>query len=112
MTRRRWSDHDKNFGPFTYVKNGKNYNPFAIILRSGDLDEYPGCSLRVSVFGHTFIVALPAIIKPWKESAALNNHISSLEKQLKGNEDATAAFSRLKEKLSAFLKRQSEQRRG
>jgi hypothetical protein len=43
---------------------------------------------------------------------ALNSEISSLEKQLKGNEDATVAFSKLKDKLSAFLKRQSEQKRG
>jgi hypothetical protein len=47
-----------------------------------------------------------------QEYADLNNQISSLEKQIKGNEDATAAFSKLKEKLSAFLKRQSEQKRG
>ena len=43
---------------------------------------------------------------------ALNRQISSLEKQLKGPEDATVAFSKLKDKLSAFLKRQSEQKRG
>lgn len=67
MTRRRWSNHDKNFGPFTYARCEKHYSPLAIVLRSGDLDEYPGCSLRVSGLGHTFIVALPAIIKPWKE---------------------------------------------
>ncbi len=43
---------------------------------------------------------------------ALNRQISSLEKQLKGPEDATVAFSKLKDKLSAFLKRQSEQKHG
>lgn len=47
-----------------------------------------------------------------REYVALNNQISSLEKQLKENKDATAAFSRLKEKLSSFLKQQSEQKRG
>ncbi|MGH9645060.1 MAG: YfdX family protein, partial [Terriglobales bacterium] len=47
-----------------------------------------------------------------KEYADLNNQISSLEKQLRGNQDASAAFSKLKEKMSAFLKRQSEQKRG
>jgi hypothetical protein len=47
-----------------------------------------------------------------QEYTALNNQISALEKQLKGNGDVTAAFSKLKDKLSAFLKRQSEQKRG
>ena len=47
-----------------------------------------------------------------QEYEALNRQISSLEKQLKGPEDATVAFSKLKEKLSVFLKRQSEQKRG
>jgi hypothetical protein len=47
-----------------------------------------------------------------QEYAALNNQISALEKQIKGNGDATAAFSKLKEKLTAFVKRQSEQKRG
>jgi hypothetical protein len=47
-----------------------------------------------------------------QEYAALNNQISTLEKQIKGNGDATAAFSKLKEKLTAFVKRQSDQKRG
>jgi YfdX protein len=47
-----------------------------------------------------------------QEYAALNNQISTLEKQIKGNGDATAAFSKLKERLTAFVKRQSEQKRG
>jgi hypothetical protein len=47
-----------------------------------------------------------------QEYETLNSQISSLEKQLKGPEDATVAFSKLKDKLSAFLKRQSEQKRG
>lgn len=47
-----------------------------------------------------------------QEYTALDQQISNLEKQLKGNEDLTVAFSHLKDKLSAFLKRQSEQKRG
>jgi hypothetical protein len=43
------------------------------------------------------------------EYAALKNDISNLKKQLKGNEDTSPAFSRLKARLGAFLKRQSEQ---
>lgn len=47
-----------------------------------------------------------------QEYAALNDQISTIEKQLKGKEDTMAAFSHLKEKLSAFLKRQSGEKRG
>src|SRR4051812_33783300 len=61
----RWSDNDRYFGPFTYARDGK-YRPLAIILSSGDGDDYPGCKLRFSGFGHTLIIALPAIIKPWR----------------------------------------------
>jgi vacuolar-type H+-ATPase subunit H len=43
------------------------------------------------------------------EYAALKNDISNLKKQLKGNEDTSSGFSRLKARLGAFLKRQSEQ---
>ena len=45
------------------------------------------------------------------EYAALNNEISKVEKQLTDNEDLTAAFSKLKDRLAAFLKRQSEHQR-
>jgi hypothetical protein len=41
----------------------------------------------------------------------LNTDISNLEKQLKGNEDATSVFAKLEDRLSAFLKRQSQQER-
>ena len=42
-----------------------------------------------------------------QEYAALNNDIDNLEKQLKGNRDTMSVFSRLKEKLTAFVHRQS-----
>ena len=58
MTRRRWSDNDFYFGPFTFARD-KNYRSFAIVLGSGE-DEYPGCSLRFSAFVGTMIVALPS----------------------------------------------------
>jgi hypothetical protein len=45
------------------------------------------------------------------EYTALNSDITNLEKQLKSNEDATSVFARLENKLSAFLKRQSQQER-
>jgi hypothetical protein len=45
------------------------------------------------------------------EYQALNSDISSLEKQLKGNSDAGSMFAKLEDKLSAFVKRQSQQER-
>ena len=45
------------------------------------------------------------------EYEALNSDISNLEKQLKSNGDATSVFAKLENKLSAFLKRQSERQR-
>jgi len=62
----RWSDQDRYLGPFTYAKS-ENYKPFAVELGSGDGDDYPDCRLRMSAFGHTIIVALPQIIKPWRK---------------------------------------------
>ncbi|HEY4050049.1 MAG TPA: YfdX family protein [Acidobacteriaceae bacterium] len=42
------------------------------------------------------------------EYAALKNDISNLKKQLKGNEDTSSGFSKLKARLDAFLKRHSD----
>jgi hypothetical protein len=41
------------------------------------------------------------------EYAALNQAIEDLEKQLRGNQDATSAFARLKERVSSFFRRQA-----
>ncbi|HZZ14967.1 MAG TPA: YfdX family protein [Candidatus Sulfotelmatobacter sp.] len=45
------------------------------------------------------------------EYAALNHDISNLEKQIKGNEDATSVFAKLEDRFSMFLKRQSQRER-
>ena len=44
------------------------------------------------------------------EYSALKDDISKLKKQLKGSEDTTSAFSKLKARLDAFLKRKSDRR--
>lgn len=62
----RWSDNDKYFGPFTYARERKGYRRLAVVLASGDDDDYPGCGLRLSAFGHTLIIKLPPIIRPWR----------------------------------------------
>jgi len=61
----RWGDDDRYFGPLTFSRD-VSYRPFAMQIGSGDGDEYPCCRLRISGFGRTVILALPAIIKPWR----------------------------------------------
>lgn len=62
----RWSDKDRYFGPLTYARERSNgYRPVALVIDSGDGDDYPGCRIRASAFGHTLILAIPAIVKPW-----------------------------------------------
>jgi hypothetical protein len=63
----RWSDNDRRFGPFLYAHDAR-YRPFAVMLMSGDDDEPEyrgGCKLRLSAFGHTLLVAMPPILRPW-----------------------------------------------
>jgi hypothetical protein len=62
----RWSDNDRYFGPFTYAYDLRS-REFALMLGSGDGDDYPGCRLRVRIGRHTLIAALPPVIKPWRQ---------------------------------------------
>lgn len=68
--RRRWSDNDHTWGPFL-VSYSRRYRPLAIVLDSEDDEEYGGpkperhsTALRLSAFGLTLIVYLPAFLKP------------------------------------------------
>lgn len=61
----RWSDNDRYFGPVTYARE-TGYRRLGFVLGSGH-DEYPGCRLRLHGFGHTLIIALPAILKPYRQ---------------------------------------------
>jgi hypothetical protein len=62
MIRRRWSDNDRYFGPFTFAGNS-SYRHFALMLSSGD-DEGSLAGLRVSIGGATAILALPRWLVP------------------------------------------------
>lgn len=61
----RWGDNDHYFGPFTWSYS-KDYPHWAVVLRSrGDDDSESGCcSLRISIWKATLIIALPGIIQP------------------------------------------------
>lgn len=63
--KRRWTDSDKHFGPFTYGL-GRAYKAYGLLIDSGDGDESPGCCLRIHFGPHTVIVELPQIIKTWR----------------------------------------------
>lgn len=64
----RWGDHDRYFGPFTW-SYGSTYKHWSIVLRSrGDDDgDHGQCSLRISLWKATIIVALPNIVRPWRK---------------------------------------------
>ena len=64
--RRRWSDHEKNFGPFTFARATTGDGHYALVLASGR-DEYRDCTLRLTVRGHTLIVWLPPVLPPYRE---------------------------------------------
>lgn len=61
----RWSDNDRYFGRFTYA-HAPRRKQIVAMLGSGDDDDYPGCRLRLAIGSHTLIIALPAMIKPYR----------------------------------------------
>jgi hypothetical protein len=71
ITRARWSDNDRYWGPFTYARDSRGYRPLAVTLESGKAEDsdwhergQSTCTVRLSAFGHTLIAALPQIIQP------------------------------------------------
>lgn len=80
-TARRWGDNDVYFGPLTYARaSGRDWRPLAVVLGSGD-DEYPGANLRISGFGHTVILALPAwVLRPHVERVHANWDAATVER--------------------------------
>lgn len=74
----RWGNNDRYFGPFTYARD-KGYRHTGMSLCSTD-DENRGCHLRISGFGHTFIVMLPNIIQPWRRKVHANWDAATVER--------------------------------
>lgn len=71
----RWSDNDHRRGRFIYARERRNYRSFGIALTSnGDEDEASFSTLRLHLFGHTFIAILPAIIKPVRTWVDTSQH--------------------------------------
>lgn len=66
MLRSRLTDNDTNFGPITLGERDQHNRPLSIGIRSGD-EEHPGCALMLRGFGWSVRVALPQIVRPWRE---------------------------------------------
>ena len=62
--KRRWSDNDRHFGPFTLALG--DYRRFGILIDSG-ADESPGCHMRMYAFGATLLIELPLFIRPYRK---------------------------------------------
>lgn len=69
-SRRLWSDEQKTFGPLLWAQD--KYRNYGFVIDSG-ADEYPGCHLKIQGFGHTLIVELPPIVKPFRRQMPLSN---------------------------------------
>lgn len=65
---RRWGDNDRYLGPFTWAYSD-SYQHWAVVLRSRGEEGGDGgrCSLRLSMRKATLIIALPGIVRPWRE---------------------------------------------
>lgn len=63
MSKRRWSNNDRHFGPITLATG--DYWRLGLMLDSGD-NESPGCHVRFYFGTFTVLIDLPAIIKPWR----------------------------------------------
>lgn len=66
----RLTDNDTHFGPITIGERDARHRPLSIGIQSGN-DEHPGCSLMLRAFGWSMRVALPQVIRPWREFHAV-----------------------------------------
>jgi hypothetical protein len=64
----RWSDEDRYFWRFTWSYS-KSYPHWAILLRSSGEEGGDGgqCTLRITLRYATLIIALPPVVRPWRE---------------------------------------------
>lgn len=68
---RRYSGHDKHFGPFTWSKhNNESWRPLGVMLDSGGDHESSGtkgCNLRLHAMGRTLTIELPNFLPDFRE---------------------------------------------
>jgi hypothetical protein len=94
--------------------------PLPLVFAREALDAAKGQSQSDKAAAQTLVQAAKNEIERAKELgyaaqapeyADLSADVSTLERQLKGSSDAGSVFAKLEDKLSAFLKRQSQQER-
>lgn len=68
--RRRWSDVDSHFGPFTLSRSSIR-DLWELKLDSGD-ENYPGCTLRVRGLGYVVVMEMPPVLPPHRRRVDAN----------------------------------------
>jgi hypothetical protein len=79
LTRRRWSDHDHHLGRFITYARDTYGKPFGVVIDSGE-GEHPGCHLLLRGFGHTLLIELPPIVRPWRQKIVANWDPATVER--------------------------------
>jgi len=68
----RWNDNDRHFGPFLFSRRQPDgFTATGLVLESNpdyDNDDKARCFLRCHLVGHTVIVWLPTLFKPYRET--------------------------------------------
>lgn len=64
---RRWGDNDRQWGPFLYSNDGRYRTTAMVLMSMDDEDEGRFNTLRFSALGHTVLIFIPQIIKPWRQ---------------------------------------------
>lgn len=62
--RRRWSGHDRHFGPFTWSTARDSWKPVGIVLDSGD--EEDTAHVRIHLHFGVLIIETPGLLAPWR----------------------------------------------
>lgn len=60
----RWSDHDKNFGPFTFASERRGFQ-LGLVLDTGDMED--GAYVRLHLYRWTFLCLLPSLLRAGRQ---------------------------------------------
>ena len=99
-SKRRWSDNQRQLGPFTYSKDGSD-RTLAMVLGSGE-EEDEGCHLRVSILNRTLIIELPSLVKPWQNWVDLSGYEWATSSGYMASEGQQFGFSLNRDFLQIF----------
>lgn len=63
--RRRWSGHDRHFGPVTWSARGSGERYYGIVLDSGDDEDT--CHVRIYLGARTLLLELPPLVEKYRK---------------------------------------------